>query len=79
MAIHLPIGSLTTRSGLEPVPRCELSHGGKIAPVRAGRCTDGRRISRRDPATSRHSTHERQRWNVSVHYPMTQPLRHRDR
>ena len=25
MAIHLPIGSLKTRSGLEPVPRCEPS------------------------------------------------------
>ena len=25
MAIHLPFGSLKTRSGLEPVPRCEPS------------------------------------------------------
>ena len=23
VAVHLPIGSLKTRSGLEPVPRCE--------------------------------------------------------
>ena len=25
MALHLPIGHLKTRSGLEPVPRCEPS------------------------------------------------------
>ena len=25
VAIHLPIGSLKTRSGLEPVPKCEPS------------------------------------------------------
>ena len=25
MALHLPIGSLKTQSGLEPVPRCEPS------------------------------------------------------
>ena len=25
MALHLPIGLLKTRSGLEPVPRCEPS------------------------------------------------------
>ena len=26
VAIHLPTGSLKTRSGLEPVPRCEPSN-----------------------------------------------------
>ena len=32
MTIHLPIGSLKTRSGLEPVPRCEASTYQPTAP-----------------------------------------------
>ena len=41
-----------------------IRHGGLTARVHVAGSTDGHPIPRRDPAASRHSARERQRWNV---------------